>query len=250
MPGSSCLNLEGVRKVTIIGNGNVAMDVARILASPPQRLVSTDIDLEAFEALSKSEVKEIDVVGRRGPVQAAMTVKELRFLANVPGVSVRVLQDEFERGINENSIKEGQIASVPINQAQRAKRRLFDLMNSFPRTHSNDARVKVNLRFLLSPYTYEHPNIVFKETSLAGEPNKQVPVVGSRVESWESDLVIRSIGYKSEKIDEDLPFDSETGIVSNFGGKIEGNCFVAGWARTGPFGVVDTTMRSVFVRNI
>jgi hypothetical protein len=226
------------------------MDVARILSSPLDRLAKTDIDTEAFSALCESRIQEIDIIGRRGPVQAAMTVKELRYLTSIPGTSVRVFQDEIDKGLNLNSIKEGEISSVPTNQIQRAKRRLFDLMNSLPRVHPPDARVKINLRFLLNPESIEPPKVAFRKTSLTGELNKQSFVLTDEREVVDSDLVIRSIGYKSEKIDENLPFDEESGTVVNLGGKIENNCFVAGWARTGPFGVVDTTMRSVFVLDI
>ena len=250
MPYSKPLDLSQIERVHIIGNGNVAMDVARILASPLDRLVKTDIDTDALSALSKSKIKEIDIIGRRGPVQAAMSVKELRYLTSIPGLSLRVFQDEIDKGLNLNSIKEGEIQSIPTNQIQRAKRRLFDLMNSLPRVHSPEARVKINLRFLLNPEFIEPPKVGFRKTSLSGELNNQSFDLTDEREVVKSDLVIRSIGYKSEKIDENLPFDDETGTVLNVGGKIENNCFVAGWARTGPFGVVDTTMRSVFVFDI
>lgn len=247
MPNSEKISLNSVKKVAIIGNGNVAIDLTRIFASPLSRLENTDIDLDFFEEIQKNRIEEIDVIGRRGPVQAAMTVKELRLLSKLEGISIRVFQDEIDRGLNFNSLEEAQINSVSVNQAQRARKRLFELINSFPRKHNESAKVKINFRFLLEPFEYIPPGISFRETVLEGPINQQRAVTTEKITKIDSDLVIRSIGYKSEKIDKDLPFDEKLGIVENVGGKIEKNCFVAGWARTGPFGIIDTTMRSVFV---
>ena len=250
MPNTEKIRLDTVKKVSIVGNGNVAIDLARVLGSPLHRLEKTDIDLEAFEELQKSKIEEIDIIGRRGAVQAAMTSKELRLLNKIEGISLRVFQDEIDRGLTHSSLEEAQIKSVSVNQSQRARKRLFELINSLPRVHNPDAKVKINFRFLLDPADYKPPYINFNETILQGPIDEQIAVRTEKYVKFDSDLVIRSIGYKSEKIDKDLPFDEKSGLVENIGGKIEKNCFVTGWARTGPFGVIDTTMRSVFVRNI
>ena len=125
MPGCQNFSLSNLSKIGIIGNGNVAMDVARILSSPIERLSSTDISCEALEQLQISGVKEIDVIGRRGAVQSAMTVKELRHLFKIPGLSLRFFQDEIDKSLNFESKDEAKLDSVQVNQQERARKRLF-----------------------------------------------------------------------------------------------------------------------------
>ena len=250
MPGSEKFSLKNVANVGIIGNGNVAIDVARILGSPIDRLLPTDISQETLEEISSSDIQEINIYGRRGAVQAAMTIKELRQFSKISGISVRVFQDEIDASLSSASVHEAQIGSVQVTQQQRSRKRLFDLINSFPRTHTQDARVKVNFRFLLSPVSFAPPEITLTVNQLQGEPDKQVAVSTGKNITEKCDLLIRSIGYSSVQIDPDLPFDSKNGVVKNVGGKIIGNSYVTGWARTGPFGVIDTTMRNAFVNYI
>jgi NADPH-dependent glutamate synthase beta subunit-like oxidoreductase len=247
MPESESFELSSINKIGIIGNGNVAMDVSRILSVPIEHLSNTDISWEALDVLSTSNVKEIDIYGRRGAVQAAMSVKELRYLSKVPGISIRVFEDEISKSVNANSIKEGSIDSVQVTQQQRARKRLFDLINSFPRQHNPDARVKINLRFLLSPLEYLDKSLKMSVNELQGPVYSQHSVETDKFLINQCDLAIRSIGYSSIQIDEDLPFNYKEGIVENLGGRVSPNCYVTGWARTGPFGVIDTTMRNVFV---
>lgn len=250
MPNSQDFDFTGVEKVGIIGNGNVAMDVARVLGSSIERLQPTDIAEKAFEVLRKSKIREIDIYGRRGPVQAAMTVKELRYLSKVPGISLRVLQDEVDKGLSPASENEAMLNSVQTNQRERARKRLFDLINSLPREHNPNAQVKINLRFMLAPVDFTAPYLTLAKTTLQGPELQQIAVLSEETFKDNCDLLIRSIGYSSVQIDKSLPFDQELGTVKNLGGKIEGNNYVTGWARTGPFGVIDTTMRNVFVIHI
>lgn len=250
MPNSQDFDFTGVEKVGIIGNGNVAMDVARVLGSSIERLQPTDIAEKAFEVLRKSKIREIDIYGRRGPVQAAMTVKELRYLSKVPGISLRVLQDEVDKGLSPASQNEAMLNSVQTNQRERARKRLFDLINSLPREHNPNAQVKINLRFMLAPVDFTAPYLTLAKTTLQGPELQQIAVPSEETFKDNCDLLIRSIGYSSVQIDKSLPFDQELGTVKNLGGKIEGNNYVTGWARTGPFGVIDTTMRNVFVIHI
>ena len=247
MPGCQNFSLSNLSKIGIIGNGNVAMDVARILSSPIERLSSTDISCEALEQLQISGVKEIDVIGRRGAVQSAMTVKELRHLFKIPGLSLRVFQDEIDKSLNFESKDEAKLDSVQVNQQERARKRLFDLINAIPRTHDPNSRIKLNLRFLLSPSSYAPPVLSLNKNSLQGKAYNQIPIPTNEIVDYDYDLLIRSIGYSSVQIDQDLPFNFKEGIVDNQAGRVHHNSYVAGWARTGPFGVIDTTMRSVFV---
>ena len=250
-PDSTGFSLRNIAKIGIVGNGNVAIDVARILGSPISRLEATDISSEALEILRESSLQEIDIYGRRGVVQAAMTVKELRYLCKVPGISVRVLEDEIIRSLSPGSIEEAMIGSVQTTQQERARKRLFDLIISLPREHNAEARVKINLRFLTSPERYETGRgIRLALTELKGLAYKQVARDSGKVVESRCDALVRSIGYHGINIEKELPFNDSEGTMENKGGWVQGNAYVAGWARTGPFGVIDTTMRSVFVRNI
>jgi NADPH-dependent glutamate synthase beta subunit-like oxidoreductase len=249
-PYAESFDLSKVETVGIIGNGNVAIDIARIMGMNWESLEKTDINRETVEALKSSNVKEIYMIGRRGAIQAAMTVKELRLLTMVPEISIRVFQDEIERSLNDVSQEEADLKSpVAISLQSRARRRLFDLMNSLPRVHKSSAKTKLDFRFLLEPVSYENNTLKLEKTALSGTKCNQIAHRTGEFLSLSADLVFRSIGYKCIKIDSDLPFDESRGIVQNIAGRVPGSSpvYVTGWAKTGPFGVIDTTMRSVFV---
>jgi len=97
------INLENAERAFIIGQGNVALDIARILLSPIDLLKKTDISTYALEALSKSRVKEVTIYGRRGPLQVAFTIKELRELINLSGIRVSLNPSDFYE-VNDNLI--------------------------------------------------------------------------------------------------------------------------------------------------
>lgn len=251
MPGCEDFSFKTTEKLGIIGNGNVAIDIARVLASPISRLSPTDISSNALFSLSESSLKEINIYGRRGAIQSAMSVKELRYLHKISGISLRAFQDEIQNSLNLASVQEGKINLTQTTQQERARKRLFELINSLPREHDPQARVKVNLRFLLAPERFsDNKKLLLNVTSLQGkEYEQQAANTGKYIEE-DCDMLIRSIGYSSLPIDKDLPFNEKEGVIRNVGGRVQDNVYVAGWARTGPFGVIDTTMRNVFVRNI
>lgn len=249
-PYADSFDLSNVETVGIIGNGNVAIDIARIMGTYCDSLQKTDINQDALNALRNSKVREIYMIGRRGAIQAAMTVKELRLLTNVPEISMRVFQDEIDRSMNQVSLEEADLdAPVATNMQTRARRRLYDLLNSLPRTHKTSAKVKLDLRFLLDPVSYTNNTLKLEKTTLSGSKYGQIAQGTGEFETLSADLMFRSIGYKCVKIDSELPFNESRGIVQNIAGRVAGSTpvYVTGWAKTGPFGVIDTTMRSVFV---
>jgi len=248
MPGSASFSLKGVNKVGIVGNGNVAVDVARILAQPLEVLAKTDISQQAFNELKDSEIREVEMIGRRGALQAAMTAKELRLLTKVEGLSFKVYEDEIQDSKNQASVEEGELNIIGATKLQtRARRRLFDLIDSLPRESTPGSRVQLTLRFLHSPISYKSPILTMERNTLCGPPFKQTCQGTGEFSTTQCDMLFRSIGYKGNSIDKDLPFDEELGVVKNTGGRVEEGVYVTGWAKTGPFGIIDTTMRNVFL---
>lgn len=225
------------KSAVVIGNGNVAVDVARILLSPLNRLSSTDISSEALKKLSQTSIKQVHVVGRRGPVQASFTTKELRELIQLEGVTT-CLGDRM-LAISEADEKELQ---------NRPKKRLFELLQKLITVHiPTEDQKQLQLHFLKNPVEFvEDKNrpghvgsVKFEHTFLKGEPNKQVAVGLSYFSEIPANIVFTSIGYRSKPID-GLPFDEKMGIIPNKAGKVERGVFVCGWLKRGPSGIIGT----------
>ncbi|OZE93158.1 ferredoxin [Rhodococcus sp. 14-2686-1-2] len=205
-------------RVVVVGNGNVALDVARILLSDGETLGKTDMADHALAALADSAVEEVMVLGRRGPQFAACTVPELLALGSLPGIDVHV---------------EG---AVDVSEASPIKQRILHEYSS-RRTVPGNKRIV--LRFDTSPVELIGRNRV--------EGLRVVDTADGRISTIETGLVFRSIGYRGRPID-DLPFDDESGTVSNLGGRVMDPSglgpmpgqYVAGWIKRGPTGVIGT----------
>uniref|UniRef100_A0A8C5TTS1 NADPH:adrenodoxin oxidoreductase, mitochondrial n=1 Tax=Malurus cyaneus samueli TaxID=2593467 RepID=A0A8C5TTS1_9PASS len=195
----------------ILGHGNVALDIARILLSPLQLLRKTDITDSSLAALACSKVKRVWLVGRRGPLQVAFTIKELREMINLPGT--RAVLDPADFTGLENAVKD----------APRPRKRLTELM------------MKTAL---------EKPGE--KAVEGLGDSAKAVPT--GDVEELECGLVLSSIGYRSLPLDPAVPFDSQRGVIPNSSGRVEGvpGLYCSGWVKRGPTGVIITTMNDSF----
>ncbi|KAF3918649.1 hypothetical protein AA313_de0204851 [Arthrobotrys entomopaga] len=246
-------DLEGSDgKAVVIGQGNVALDVARILLTSVDELRKTDITEYALEALSKSRVKEVEVVGRRGPLQAAFTIKEVRELMQLPSVGFQPVDDKI---MPEN------IADLP-----RAKKRLMETIAKGSKMYPD--LKNWNLSFYRSPNAFlssssdptKLSHIRFENTTPeTGSGGDRVHGTGEFREVYAS-LAFRSIGYKSEPIsgmiEAGIPFDEKKGIVCNKFGRVakptpEGDVqvpglYTAGWVRRGPTGVIASTMMDAF----
>jgi adrenodoxin-NADP+ reductase len=236
--------------VVIVGQGNVAIDCARILAKTVDELRETDIAQHAVVALSTSKVKRIHVVGRRGHVQAAFTMKELREITRLDDANCVVKAEELERCRNPQSLKE--------IENQRAKKRLDALLVELAGSSGSPSakRREVILRFLLSPSKLiADPNDSTKigsfeldVTTLEGEPEKQSARSTGKKEVIRAGMVLRSIGYKSESLP-GVPFDSRKSIVKNVLGRVmsdqgsvEAGLYCAGWLKRGPSGIIGTNI--------
>jgi ferredoxin--NADP+ reductase len=206
------LSLE---RVVIVGNGNVAFDVARILTLDPERLASTDIADHALEALRASSVREVIVLGRRGVDSAAFTVPELVGLMSLSDIDLIV---EGDIG------GEGEVASLLAEVAARV---------------SNPAHRRIVLRFNTAPVR------VLGDDKVSGLEVASTVVTADGVELTderevlESAMVLRSVGYRGVAIPE-LPFDESTATVPNKQGRVEAGTYVTGWIKRGPRGFIGT----------
>lgn len=248
LPGAENLqpDLSG-DTVSIIGQGNVAIDVARILLSPLDHLAKTDITERALEVLRSSNVKRVNVIGRRGPLQAAFTIKELREMIKLPNCRSVWRPEDF--------------VGVPevVKDLARPRKRITELMldslSKQPKTIADNDKVFAPI-FLRSPESID--------VAASGSMKLQLRVNtlnGDRAEATNdketisSDLILRSIGYKSISYDPDLNFNDRQGWVNNIDGRvlrhgsetdIEPGLYTGGWLATGPSGVILTTMNNAF----
>ncbi|KAK5650849.1 hypothetical protein RI129_001878 [Pyrocoelia pectoralis] len=225
--------------VAIIGQGNVAIDVARILLTPIDLLKTTDITQHSLEALSESKIKEVHLIGRRGPLQAACTIKELREMLKLPNCGTIWNHKDF-RGISEI-----------IPNLARPRKRITELMLKSLNDQLKSEGKVFKPAFFKSPIEVlgksRVEKIVLGINELYGDNIlDQSPRLTSINEHLNCDLVVTSIGYKSVQVDPGIPFDFKTGKVQNNGGKIKKGIYATGWLATGPTGVILTTMSNAF----
>lgn len=226
----------------IIGQGNVAVDVARILLSPLDKLKTTDITEYALEGLSRSKIKEVYMVGRRGPCQAAFTIAELREMLKLPNVSTKWRAEDFK--------------DIPplIDTLSRPKKRIAELMLKSLNENSSNHERKFYPIFFRSPIKINSTDRVNSVDFCINNliDNQSVPT--EKLENITGQLVCRSIGYKSICVDNSINFDMRKGRVNNLNGRvlksdsneIDSGLYVAGWLGTGPSGVILTTMNNGF----
>ncbi len=226
----------------IVGQGNVAADVCRILAKTVDELKHTDIAEHALEALAESRVRDIYVVGRRGPAQAKFTAKELRELGELEDADV--VLDPAELELNPESL-----AEFEDRKGAGAKKNV-EILREFasrPRTGRNR---RVIFRFLLSPVEIRGPghvrSVVFERNRLSGGPFEQSARGTSERIEIEAGLVFRSIGYKGTAMD-GVPFDARQGVfptrdgrITDEGGTVVPGLYACGWIRRGPTGIIGT----------
>ncbi|XP_030683694.1 NADPH:adrenodoxin oxidoreductase, mitochondrial isoform X4 [Nomascus leucogenys] len=263
----------------ILGQGNVALDVARILLTPPEHLERTDITKAALGVLRQSRVKTVWLVGRRGPLQVAFTIKELREMIQLPGA--RPILDPADFLGLQDKIKE-----VP-----RPRKRLTELLlrtateKPGPEEAARQASASRawGLRFFRSPQqvlpspdgrraagvrlavTRLEVSLMFpKDTPFPGlchpacccphspqqgvhEATRAVPT--GDMEDLPCGLVLSSIGYKSRPVDPSVPFDSKLGVIPNVEGRVLDvpGLYCSGWVKRGPTGVIATTMTDSFL---
>jgi len=234
-------DLSGERAV-IIGNGNVALDVARILLSDIETLRRTDIADHALEQLAQSRIREVVVVGRRGPVQAAFTTPELLGLAGSGACDIQVEPDELAIDDATRQSSNGNEESMELYKA-----RLISELGSAAATRSR----RVSLRFLLSPAEITGDRRVegvrLTRNQLVLEGGAVVARATDQVEQIACGLLLRSVGYRGIAVP-GLPFEEGLGVLPNVSGRVVrrgsrelvNGVYAAGWVKRGPSGVIGT----------
>lgn len=228
-------------QAVIIGQGNVAADVCRILAKPVDDLRQTDIAEHALQALAESRVREIHIIGRRGPAQAKFTDKELRELGEIPQACVSL--DPADLVLDPASAKE-----IEDPRGQTAAWNMA-LLREFASRPLAQARRRINFRFLESPVAlYGGQNLggaVLEKNRLEGPPFGQRALGTGVTARLDCGLLFRSVGYKGLEMP-GLPFDERRGIIPNREGRVirDGlplaGMYCAGWIKRGPSGIIGT----------
>ncbi|XP_075033986.1 NADPH:adrenodoxin oxidoreductase, mitochondrial isoform X2 [Mixophyes fleayi] len=241
----------GSETAVILGQGNVALDIARILLSPLELLKKTDITQSALEAISHSRVKRVWLIGRRGPLQVAFTIKELREMIHLPGT----------RPINDPSDFYG-LGDI-VKDLPRPRKRLTELLVKSalekPKerdcSHLAQSDREWGLRFfrkpvavLLSEDGKRAAGVRLSVTRLEGVGDTAVAVPTGQVEEIRCGLILSSIGYKSVPISPVVPFRPNKGVIPNSMGRVQGTpgLYCSGWVKRGPTGVITTTMADSF----
>ncbi|KOU63291.1 NADP oxidoreductase [Streptomyces sp. MMG1533] len=228
----------GARSAVVIGVGNVAVDVTRMLARGLAELNPTDMPQAALTALAASQVTEVHMVGRRGPSQARFTTKELRELGALPGTEVAV--DPAELALDP--------AYADPSGLPAAQRRNVEVLRGWAESPARGPEPhRIRLRFFLRPVELLADGgrvgaVRFERTV----PDGHGGVTGTGVfEEIEAQLVLRSVGYRGVPL-EGLPFDAASGTVPNAAGRVlragvvAPGEYVAGWIKRGPTGVIGT----------
>lgn len=231
LPGATAeLGLEA-RDVAIIGAGNVALDVARILAKGAAALDFTDMPDDVLETLGKAGATDIHIVARRGPAQAKFTLVELREMGELPDADVVV--DPAELQLDE--------ASREAMAARRTTRTMVELFEKWAQQPLTGKPRRVHFHFLCKPVALVGSDRVETLQVERQELDGSGGVRGlGALHEIPAQLVVRSIGYRGRPIP-GLPFDESAGTVPNDSGRVDrtGN-YVAGWIKRGPTGVIGT----------
>ncbi len=237
--GAFTLDAESV---AVVGVGNVAVDVARILVKDPAALRSTDIPHAVLEALTSSKVREVHMIGRRGPAQAKFTTKELRELGELAGVDIEVRPGELDLDAFDPTGQSAQLAESD----RRVRGNLAALRDWAARPPGGKGR-RLTVRFWLRPAGLEGTERVSALTVERTRLDEQGRFTGTGgYETIPAQMVFRSVGYQSVPL-AGVPFDENTATVPNAEGRVLGpdgeplpGEYVAGWLKRGPTGVVGT----------
>ena len=234
-----------VKYAFVIGMGNVALDVARILAKNPEELAETDIADYALKALRKSQLEDIWLVGRRGPLQAAFSPVELREFLELPEADVVIEENALELDAESQHILE--------TISGKDTKKNIEILKQMSAMAASGKKRKVHFLFLASPLEISGDGKVEKIRMVRNQLVKKEdgslrPQATDKIVEEDAGLVFRSIGYHGKPL-ADLPFDQKSGTIPNEFGQVKdpenGNLlrnreYVAGWIKRGPSGVIGT----------
>ncbi|MCG8323889.1 MAG: pyridine nucleotide-disulfide oxidoreductase [Thiotrichales bacterium] len=225
----------------IIGQGNVAADVSRILSKTVDELKHTDIAEHALDALAESKIRNIYVIGRRGPAQAKFTSKELREFGDLNDCDPIV--DPAELKLNPASQEE------LAEKTNAGSKKIYDMFMDYSQRETGSKARRCLFQFLRSPVELigdEHLQRVKLEfNELSGDAFKQSARGTGKTYELDAGILFRSIGYRGVPI-EGVPFDERAGVFPNTNGRITSNgkvlpgMYTAGWIKRGPTGIIGT----------
>lgn len=235
-----------VQGVAVVGNGNVALDAARILLRTPAELETTDIAAHALDALRNSQVREVFILGRRGPAQAAFTPAELKELGKMEAADPFIGPGELERCVGAES----------TGDAETDKN--LNILRTFAARPVRTSAKKLHFRFLVSPTeviadaTGNVAGVALEKNRLEARPDGTLAARGTgEIEVLEVGMVLPAIGYAAERI-AGVPYDEKAYVIANEDGRVVeparraviANEYVVGWARTGPQGLIGEHKRA------
>lgn len=223
----------------VVGHGNVAIDVARMLLCDHARRAKSDMADHALAAFRKSAIRRVHLVGRRGPLEASFTTAELRELLSLPDVRVVIDPRHLDLTADERAFLD-----LPANAA--LQRNVAAMSDAASRVQ-NSATKELHLHFLASPVALDGQDSVsaaqFCSNRLDGPVHDRRAVALDERFSLPTGLVIASIGFSGSPLD-GVPFDSGRGIIPNRAGRVEGTecgaLYVAGWLKRGATGIIGT----------
>ncbi|MCB2412974.1 FAD-dependent oxidoreductase [Demequina sp. TTPB684] len=226
------------KEVAVFGVGNVALDVARILAKHPQDLAGTDIPENVMEALKTSPVTDVHVFGRRGPAQVKFSPLELRELGHVPDVDVIVYPEDYD-------FDEGSMAAV---EGHHQTKQVVKTLTDWTLREPTGASRRIHLHFLQAPHEVlgedgKVTGVRVERTALTGDGNSKG--TGGFIE-YSVQAVYRAVGYYGTPI-EGIPFDESKGTIANVGGRVVAGgdvlpgYYTTGWIKRGPVGLIGST---------
>ena len=221
-----------VERAVVVGNGNVALDVARMLALTPEELAPTDTTDPAIEAIGGSPIREIVIVGRRGPAQASWTTQELKEMGELAGADVSVDPAELEGAAEDDT----------------HVHRNMEVLRQFAATEPSGKPRVVRFAFFRSPVALHGDGKVeaveLVRNTLDEKDGRLVAVPTEDRETIECGLVFRSVGYRGVGLPE-VPFDEGRGTILNEGGRVMGEerTYCAGWIKRGPTGIIGTNKK-------
>lgn len=232
------------KRAIVIGNGNVAIDVARMLTLDDEELACTDTADHALAQLRDSSIEEVLIVGRRGPAQASFTNPELLELGEMKDVEVVVDEQEMERAL-----------AVSEEQMEPTAQRNVKILRDYATRQGAGMRRRIVFRFLLSPTDLLGQDGRVSGVTLArnelvrGEDGALRARPTGESETISAGLVFRAIGYRGLPL-EGVPFDKQRAVICNDGGRVMGldgdrrtGEYVVGWIKRGPTGVIGTNKK-------
>ncbi|WP_328352908.1 FAD-dependent oxidoreductase [Mycobacterium sp. NBC_00419] len=224
-------------RAVVVGVGNVALDVARILVSDPEALANTDIADHALQSLHDRGVEEVVILGRRGPLQSTFTTLELRELGELNGVDVVVDPADLADITDEDAEAAGKLARANIK-----------VLRDYAAAEQHAGHRRIVFRFRTSPIEIlgaeRVESIVLGRNELLAEDGRVVAKDTGERETLPAQLVVRAVGYRGVPVP-GLPFDDGAGTIPHQEGRIAGRAheYVVGWIKRGPSGVIGSNKK-------